>query len=379
MSKIKVVWTTQIGGRTGSTPQAELVARKLRERDIEVMLLHVPPLDINTEKPFLEAKTDSPVPMYYATRSVAEATEALNPDIFVIHNFNITTYSDLSRLKSNYPIFMRLGINLLELLTLPEYHEVIPFVVSALAGVDHIIAASENTAGQVKSMVGGERCSVIPTIVDVDAIERQPMSPDPVVTCLARVYPIKNHITLIQAFNLVKSKVPEAELAIVGAGPTLSPILDNMLQVLGLEEGKDYKFTGYMEDLNLLFKETRVFALPSFSENLPQSVLQAYAAGVPCVVSRCGWGNSFKAALNAYHDDPQSWARMLSVLLTSEPEWNAIRWRQTKELETTFNMEKALDRYEKLFTDYYNEISYLSKQESDVKDRLKDLGVKVRG
>jgi glycosyltransferase involved in cell wall biosynthesis len=379
MSKIKVVWTTQIGGRTGSTPQAELVARKLRERDIEVSLLHVPPLDIETESPFLEAKTDSPVPMYYATRSVAEATEALNPDIFLIHNFNITTYSDLSRLKSNYPVFMRLGINLLELLTLQEYHEVIPFVVSALSGVDHIIAASRNTANQVGCMVGSEKCSVIPTMVDMEAIERQPMSPDPVITCLARVYPVKNHLTLLQAFSQVKREVPDAELAIVGSGVALPPALDEMAQILGLEADKDYKFTGYMEDLNLLFKETRVFALPSFSENLPQSVLQAYAAGIPCVVSRCGWGSSFKAAKTAYHDDPMSWATTLKVLLTSEPEWNAVRWRQIKELESTYNMETALDLYERLFTEYYTQISYLSKQESDVKDRLKELGVTVRG
>ena len=297
----------------------------------------------------------------------------------VVHNFNMAVVQDLSRLRANYPVFLRLGINLLELLTLPQYHDIIPSVVSTILSVDHVIASSRNTAMQVRAMGRSEdKLTVIPTVIDPSRYERHGKSPDPVVTCLGRVYPVKNHITLIQAFNFLKGEIPEAELAIAGAGEELPPILSGMMNAMGLKQGVDYKFTGHMTDLDLLFRETRVLVLPSFSENHPQSVLEAYAAGVPCVVSNCGWGQSFQAALKASHDSPQEFAQQIHILLTSDAEWNVVRERQFTELERRFNLEEALDQYEKLFTSYYETESYLAGQEEAVKERLQELGIRVR-
>ena len=374
---MKVVWTTQLGGRTGCTPQSMLIAEKLRDRGIEVALMHTPPLGIEHDAPYIETELENGVTGIYPVKGVAEAAEAWGPDVVVIHNFNMSVVQDLSRLRANYPVLLRLGINLLELLTLPQYHEIIPSVVSTILCVDQVIAASRNTAMQVRAMGKGD-VTVIPTVVDPARFERHGRSPDPMVTCMGRIYPVKNHITLIQAFNLVKSEIPEAELAIAGAGEELPPVLSGMMNAMGLKRGVDYKFTGHMTDLDLLFRETRVLCLPSFSENLPQSVLEAYASGVPCVVSDCGWGRAFQAALKARHDSPQEFAEQIYALLTSEAEWNVVRERQFRELEERFSLGGALDKYEKLISAYHETESYLARQEESVKNRLRELGVRVR-
>ena len=58
---MRVVWTTQLGGRTGCTPQSMLVAEKLRERDIDVALMHTPPLGINHAAPYIETELENGV------------------------------------------------------------------------------------------------------------------------------------------------------------------------------------------------------------------------------------------------------------------------------------------------------------------------------
>ena len=356
-----------------------LIAEKLKERGIEVALMHTPPLGIEHDAPYIETELENGVIGLYPVNGVAEAAEAWGPEVVVVHNLNMAAVQDLSRLKANYPVFLRLGINLLELLTLPQYHEIIPSVVSMILGVDLVIASSRNTGMQVRAMGRSEdQLAVIPTVIDPERYERHGKSPDPVVTCLGRVYPVKNHITLIQAFNYVKERVPEAELAIAGAGEELPPVLSGMMNAMGLKQGVDYKFTGHMTDLNLLFSQSRVLCLPSFSENLPQSVLEAYASGVPCVVSDCGWGRSFWAALKACHDSPHDFAKHIHTLLTSDAEWNIVREQQFNELEQRFSLEDALDQYEKLFRAYSETKSYLSSQEESVKRRLRELGVRVR-
>jgi len=329
-------------------------------------------LDVKIVEPIVESMFDG-IRIVYPTRTVAEAAEAVNPDVVVCHTLHPSVLTDLPRLKGNYPVLARVGINLMELMALSNYEVITPSVARFLRDVDHLICASRNTLSQMRGIgVPESKMTYIPTVVDPSDFAPT-LCEDPTILMMGRVSTIKNHLTAIQAFKLVKDLVPDAELAIAGKGKDTQKILDTIMKDMELT---DYHFFGYYEDLNTLFHEVSVMILPSISENMPQSIVEAYAAGLPCVISDCGWGSTFNACLKAPHDDPKAIADKVIRLLTDRAFWMETREKQFKELRR-FSLEKALDAYEELFQRHAELESYFASQEEDVKKRLEELGIRV--
>jgi glycosyltransferase involved in cell wall biosynthesis len=93
----------------------------------------------------------------------------------------------------------------------------------------------------------------------------------------------KNHAFLLRVMIRLICRVPRARLVIVGGGG-LRGELENKVRRLGLQ--RRVVFTGPRDDVaELLGGVLDAFALPSLREGLPAVVLEAQAAGLPCVVS----------------------------------------------------------------------------------------------
>lgn len=109
-----------------------------------------------------------------------------------------------------------------------------------------------------------------------------------VIGTIANFRKVKNHACLIRAFNRLSATYPHVRLILVGKGypedkENSEEEVRYLIQVNGLQER--VILTGYQEDIPGLLKTFDVFCLPSFSEGLPVSVLEAMAAGVPVVGS----------------------------------------------------------------------------------------------
>jgi len=372
---MKILWTVSLTAHSGATPQAILVAGKLRERGHDVSLLSVPPLEIVHGEPVIESEFKG-VPVVYCSSSLAEAVEAVDPDILVAHTLHPSIVTDLTRIQGNYPVVARVGINIMELLIMELYKLNAPSVANFLRSVDHLICASPNTVSQMRGLgVPEERITYIPTVVDESKFKLN-VCEDPTILTMGRLSAVKNHITTIQTFKLVKEEVPEAELAIAGRGQSLRQILDSIMKGMALS---DYKFLGFYENLNHLFSEVSIFLLPSITENMPQSVLEAYATGTPCVLSDCGWSSEFEACLKAPHDDPRALADRVVSLLQDRDFWLETRLNQFNELRRKFSLKRALDRYEEVFRRYTELEPYFAGQDEDVIAKLKELGIPVKG
>ena len=345
---MKILWSWTASGTSGAIPQAILLSEKLKERGIEVTLMHLPSLDVKHNHPYFESEFRG-VKVIYPTRSLFKAIKTYDPDLFFCHTLHGSILQSLKGVKkANYPVVARVGINLIEILVMGVYQLTLPGVVRLLRNMDHIICAGTNTVKQIRGLgIPLDKISWIPTVID-KATYTLSNCLDPCILIMGRVAAVKNHITMIQAFKLVKDVIPESQLAIVGAGGELIDILDNILKEIGLGK-KDYKFTGYMPDVTKVFPEVSVFCLPSLSENLPQSILEAYASGIPCILSDAGWSEIFESPLKAKHHDPQEWAEKIIRLLTNKEYANKIRNDQLRELDEKFNLETALDNYVKLF------------------------------
>ena len=92
----------------------------------------------------------------------------------------------------------------------------------------------------------------------------------------------KNHDFLIKIFaNLAKSNA-NLHLLLVGDGP-LWPKLEQQTKDLGIED--KVSFTGVRQDVPALLQIMDVFAFPSLFEGLGLAIVEAQAAGLPCVIA----------------------------------------------------------------------------------------------
>jgi|GEM_PF-352069 glycosyltransferase involved in cell wall biosynthesis len=90
----------------------------------------------------------------------------------------------------------------------------------------------------------------------------------------------KNIQCLIRAFAKVDSN--KAVLLIIGEGPLLKTLQD-LVKQLGLKDR--VIFTGWREDVMKILPGCDLFVFPSYLEGLSNSLLEAMACGLPCLVS----------------------------------------------------------------------------------------------
>jgi len=95
----------------------------------------------------------------------------------------------------------------------------------------------------------------------------------------------KGQKDLVAAMRPVIDAVPEARLVIVGGGDEREPI-ERLVRDLGLSDR--VVLTGTRRDIPRLLTAFDLFCMPSYLEGLCNSVLEAFAVGVPVVATRAG-------------------------------------------------------------------------------------------
>lgn len=92
----------------------------------------------------------------------------------------------------------------------------------------------------------------------------------------------KNHTFLLEAFAVVHRMHPEAILMLVGDGE-LRPEVTRQAERLHLSDC--VRFCGVRSDVPALLSAMDVFAFPSFYEGMPNTIIEAQATGLPCVLA----------------------------------------------------------------------------------------------
>ena len=116
-------------------------------------------------------------------------------------------------------------------------------------------------------------------------IERRPVDGE-IITC-GRLEAQKNHKLLIDAFAEVVKEYPYAKLKIYGEG-SLREVLQEQINKLGLQE-KAF-LMGATNDVAKALQTANLFVLSSDYEGMPNALMEAMAAGVPCISTDCPCG-----------------------------------------------------------------------------------------
>lgn len=101
----------------------------------------------------------------------------------------------------------------------------------------------------------------------------------------ARFHPIKNHINLIKAFNILTKKYKNIKLLLIGDGSEFNNV-KNEVKNLKLEE--NIIFTGKVHNplLYMCVEDTNIIA--SLSESFPLTILEASILGIPSISTDVG-------------------------------------------------------------------------------------------
>lgn len=131
-------------------------------------------------------------------------------------------------------------------------------------------------------------CEVVPNVVDLHlfrpAGERRAIGH---LIVLRNLEPIYDNETAVRALAIVRERVPTARLTIAGTGPELGR-LQKLAAQLGIADA--VRFPGRLDrqQVAALYREADVALNPSTVDNMPNSVLEALASGVPVVSTAVG-------------------------------------------------------------------------------------------
>jgi glycosyltransferase involved in cell wall biosynthesis len=138
---------------------------------------------------------------------------------------------------------------------------------------------------------------------------------------VARLSPNKGQLFLIKAFEKVKRTLPSAHLIFAGDG-RIRHQLEKEAKETGLSDS--IHFLGQRSDIEQVYKAMDTFVLPSIdSEGMPRVILEAMAAGIPCIGTNIGGtpevlgDNEFGYIVQP--KDPDEIARVM-VALTKMPD-----------------------------------------------------------
>ena len=99
---------------------------------------------------------------------------------------------------------------------------------------------------------------------------------------VGRFNPVKNHPFLLDVFYEIKKQREDAFLLLIGEGGCMEDVKEKAV-ALGIE--KSVLFAGSRPDAAAFYQAMDFMVFPSFYEGLPGTILEAQAAGVPCLIS----------------------------------------------------------------------------------------------
>jgi len=152
-----------------------------------------------------------------------------------------------------------------------------------------VVLANEFKEELVKLGIPEERIHVSSTMVESEKYcpENKDFSPPFKILFCASMQRKKGPYEVLNAIPFVLEKYPDTKFIFVGEGVELENLKKRCSET---ELDSNVEFTGYKEGKEKIkiFKNSHIFAYPSYTEGFPLVILEAMAAGMPLVTTPVG-------------------------------------------------------------------------------------------
>src|SRR5215813_5537207 len=169
---------------------------------------------------------------------------------------------------------------------------------------------------------------------------------------IANLRPVKGHRFFIEAASQVLTEVANAHFVLVGEGE-LRREIEQQAASLGIAD--HVHLLGYRADAARLNAAFDLAVLASLHEGLPNSVMEAMAAGVPVVSTAVGGAvELIRDGVTGYlapPADPHTMAQRITRALTNEVESAEISARGRQYVMSEFGMQAMVEKVECLYDD----------------------------
>ena len=155
---------------------------------------------------------------------------------------------------------------------------------------------------------------------------------------------------MIKAMPEILKWFPKTVLLIVGDGPERKN-LESACE--SLQVSKDVIFTGFREDIPDLMQIIDIFLLTSFSEGTAMTLLEAMAAGRPCIATRVGGNPEIVVdEVTGYlveNDNPDTLSQKICALLGNKALLEEMGRNGRQRFLANFTVHQMASQYQELY------------------------------
>jgi len=238
------------------------------------------------------------------------------------------------------------------------------WVLKAARKADALVSLSDQlTTELIDAGFARERIAQIPNGVDASLFA--PVSPEqraalrkqfalpadrPIVLFAARLETQKAVDVLLRAWKLVQARQPQALLVLAGDG-SLRRQLETESRDLDL--GESVRFLGWTEQVLALYQSTDLYVLPSWSEGMPNALLEAMACGLmPVATAIPGTIDVVTSERDGLLVKPGNEAELAAALergIRDEPLRTSLAAAARQRILDHFTVEQTSQRYADLY------------------------------
>jgi len=226
-----------------------------------------------------------------------------------------------------------------------------------------IISPTESLSGSLSDAGVHKKLAVVSNSIDTNLFRPAPDElsvrkskrthniPGKAVVYMGRLAYEKSIDKVIDAFALAKSEIPDLSLILIGDGPVRKD-LEKQTKKLGILDSVIFTGFLYKEDLVKALWAGDVFITASKSENMPLSLIEAMATGLPMVaVKEKGIAEMIIDGVNGYFaktDDSNDIAEKLLLILQNNKKRESFA-KESRSIALGYSEEVIMETLENLY------------------------------
>jgi glycosyltransferase involved in cell wall biosynthesis len=339
--------TLSVGGigKVVSTYANELAEEE--HLDVFIIVLHknTKLFNINPKISLIENNHDRKIEgkFYYTIKTfffIRNIVDEIKPDRIIVNGEWLNSFVYFSLFGKKSKIYLADHCNPLRSRQSP-YPFFDQFAYKKCAG---ILVLSDAAIIKIKKQFGNRNIHLIKNPVTL--LEKENIEPSNIIIAVGRLSKEKGLEYLIRAYKLLNNM--EWELHLLGDGDDKERLtqITNELNILS-----KVKFLGSQKNIAKYLSRSKIFVLPSLTENFPMALIEAMSIPLPCIVTDCmpwrGKNDFIQDGFNGLKvpiDDSLSLANALKKLIDSEQLRNNLM-KNAYKVRSEFRMGEIIQQY----------------------------------